>query len=276
MGKKSRKQCSLLSEITSSDKTPEDVKKRLKEDPNPSWLPPGSLSVRTKTKRSWKEKCMILREENKKLTEKVQKYEDEHHRLQEISRDHASRLVQFDSSENVQIGNHNFQVVNNNFDATFLNHLLDQYEDKIEKDARQRQSMKGTIQELSTKIEELTQTHKRSEKLFDCSKLMDHLHELHTSPEQEMACPVSSIALIYKETTEMFKSVAPEITRLQENMKSLRTYIDEPKSEFLFAPCLSHRSRSTVSFDEARLLGKDEECKCQRIINSDLCLNTHL
>ncbi|XP_053393180.1 uncharacterized protein LOC123545478 isoform X2 [Mercenaria mercenaria] len=206
MGKKSRKQCSLLSEITSSDKTPEDVKKRLKEDPNPSWLPPGSLSVRTKTKRSWKEKCMILREENKKLTEKVQKYEDEHHRLQE----------------------------------------------------------------------ELTQTHKRSEKLFDCSKLMDHLHELHTSPEQEMACPVSSIALIYKETTEMFKSVAPEITRLQENMKSLRTYIDEPKSEFLFAPCLSHRSRSTVSFDEARLLGKDEECKCQRIINSDLCLNTHL
>ncbi|XP_053375917.1 uncharacterized protein LOC128547359 [Mercenaria mercenaria] len=275
MGRKTRKQCSMLPETTSTDKRTDDVKRNLKADPNPSWLPPGSHFVRTKTKRNCKEECMILREENRMLTEKVRKYEQEHNRLQEISKDHVSRLVQFDSSENVQIGNHNLQVVNNNFDATFLNNLLDQYDRKIEKDARQRQSMKGTIQELSTKIEELTQTHKRSEKALDCSKIIEHAIELHKLTDQEMSCPFNSFATEFKETTELFKNIAPEIMRLQETMKSLRDYIDEPNSEFLFAPCLQHRSRSTVSFDEARLAGKDEECKCQRKINSDLCLNTH-
>ncbi|XP_053393184.1 uncharacterized protein LOC123545477 [Mercenaria mercenaria] len=264
MGRKKRKQSWLATETDPKKKTAEDTEGRLNgasggnKELHPRWLPYGSLAPRTKTKRNWKAKCIsqteenqLLRDENKQLQEKIKKYEDEQKRLQEVSEEHAARLVNLDNCDNVQIGNHNYlHVVQNNFDATFLKKLLDRYEDIIKEDARQRQVMKEQIQDLSSNIEKLTEARSKSEQMLDCLGHIVNQTELQQLTDQEEACPDSSIA-----------TMSQQITDLAKNFNAF---------------CLSQRALSSVSLDERQF--KSNGCKCQnkKRINSELDLNMHV
>ncbi|XP_053407227.1 uncharacterized protein LOC123533609 [Mercenaria mercenaria] len=80
MGKKNRKQCRNQNDMEGSTDGEKHVRRT---DGVPLWLPHGSFAPRSRTKRSWKEKCMQLREGYKILEEKIEKYEDENKILEE-------------------------------------------------------------------------------------------------------------------------------------------------------------------------------------------------